>query len=66
MGKCTTKIRRLEFIFEDEITHVNVDIEAIGDCPINVQGRHSKSFPPSRSALDILTKEIAEGDYLLW
>lgn len=66
MGKCITKVRGIEFLFDDEMTTVTVEVEAFGDCPLGVQGAHTKAFPPSRSALDILQNEIANQEYLLW
>lgn len=65
MGKCTSAIREVRFVIEDELTQCYVLTDAIGDCPMGVQGWHHKTFPASKSAKDIL-----EGpdfpDYVLW
>lgn len=66
MGKCETKITGIEFIIGEELTTATVTVKAIGDCPLSVQGAHTKAFPPSRSVLSILQEEIANGEYLLW
>jgi hypothetical protein len=65
MANCQTIIKELRFVFEDELTHVYIAVDAIGDCPISLQGWHYKVFPKSLSTIDILTHHVA-GEYLLW
>ena len=65
MGKCQSEIREVRFVIEDGLTECYVLVEAMGDCPIGVQGWHHKTFPASQSALDILGSS-AFRDYLLW
>lgn len=65
MGKCQSEIREVRFVIADELTECYVLVEAIGDCPLGVQGWHHKTFPVSQSALDILGSKDFR-DYLLW
>ena len=64
MGRCQSVIIEVRFIFEDGLTQVYVLSNAIGDCPIGVQGWHHKTFPASMDALTIMKEEIA--NYLDW
>lgn len=64
MGECNTSIKEVRFVFEDELTYVYVHCEAWGDCPLGVQGWHHKTFPVSRTAIDILRNDIS--GYVLW
>lgn len=67
MGYAAVKVLEIKFDFRnDEVTEVEVICEGIGDVPHTVQGSHHKTFPASRSALDILQNEIAKSDFLLW
>jgi hypothetical protein len=67
MAKCESIIRELRFVLEKELTHVYIFCEAVGDCPLGVQGWHFKTFAASVSAIDVLTM-IGKGEeeYLLW
>lgn len=67
MGKCTAEIKKILFVFEDELTQVYIAINAIGDCPMGVQGWHHKTFPATCSALDVL-ELIKQGkeNFLTW
>jgi hypothetical protein len=64
MGAAGFNFREIRFIIKDEITHAYVLLEEWGDCPIGVQGWHTKSFPTSVPLMDIL-KTIGE-DAILW
>lgn len=64
MGKCSSRVREVRFIFEDELTHCYAAIEAEGDCPLGVQGWHHKVFGASVNAVEILTNRF--NDHLLW
>ena len=65
MGRCQSFIREVRFVIEKDLTHCYVAVDAVGDCPIGVQGWHHRAFPASLSAKKIL--ESPEfGDYLLW
>jgi hypothetical protein len=64
MAKCFAEINKLLFVFEEELTHCYVAVQAIGDCPIGVQGWHHKVFPKSLSAVDILKPD--NFNYLEW
>ena len=66
MGKCAATFREIRFVLEDELTQVFVAIEAVGDCPISVQGWHHKTFPASLSAIDILNRIGTGDDPVLW
>ncbi len=61
MGKAEVKYREWRFILEDELTQVYVLCEALGDCPIGVQGWHHKTFPTSKTVVDIITESFSEG-----
>lgn len=67
MGKAGVLYKEIRFVIEDELTQVYVHCEALGDCPIGVQGWHHKTFPKSKSALDIMNA-WAKGDEdpVLW
>lgn len=65
MGKCESSIREVRFVIESELTQCYVLVEAIGDCPIGVQGWHHKTFPASMAAVDILNSKDFR-DYILW
>ncbi len=56
--------RELRWVIEDELTQVYVLLEALGDCPIGVQGWHHKTFAASKPAEDIW-KEAAQ-DAIMW
>ncbi len=65
MANCETIIREMRFVFEDRLTRVYILVDAIGDCPISLQGWHTQTFPDTLSAIDILTHHVA-GEYLMW
>ena len=67
MGKAGVIYREMRFIIEDELTQVYVSCEAVGDCPLGVQGWHHKTFPASVSTQEILQR-WADGkdDPILW
>jgi hypothetical protein len=60
MGKCSVLYREVRFIIEPEITHCYVRMDAVGDCPVGLQGWHKRSFPASKGVLDILI-DISDG-----
>jgi len=64
MGKCSSIIKEVRFVIEDELTHCYVLIDAVGDCPLGVQGWHHKVFPASVPAIAIFQKHF--DDHLLW
>lgn len=68
MGKCETYVRKVLFVLYDELTEVYVAVDAVADCPMGVQGWHHKTFPASKSMLDILQglKDGTVENYLLW
>ena len=68
MGKAGVNFREWRFVIEDELTQVYVLCEALGDCPIQIQGWHHKTFPKSKSVMDILTDTFSAGgeDPVLW
>ena len=65
MGDCGAEIQEIRFMLEPELTQVYVLVRAIGDCPIGVQGWHHKTFPVSKSVLDIMQNDLPK-DYLVW
>ncbi len=67
MGKASMEYKELRFIIEDELTQVFVAIQAHGDSPLGVQGWHHKTFPVSKSVLDIMKAMFEDGDNpVLW
>lgn len=66
MAAAGMKYRELRFVIEDELTQVYVLIEALGDCPMGVQGWHHKTFPASKPVIDILTRLGRDNDAVLW
>lgn len=69
MGAAGMKYREIRFVIEDELTQCYVLIEALGDCPLGVQGWHHKTFPPSVNVMQILegfAKKEPGGDPVLW
>lgn len=63
MGKCSSVIREIRFVIEEELTQVYIHVDAFGDCPLGVQGWHHKTFAGSK-AVDEILPETA--DFLLW
>lgn len=66
MAAASTKTREIRFAIGDELTHVYVLIDAIGDCPLGVQGWHHKAFGPSRTCEDILHAMFTTDSCVLW
>jgi hypothetical protein len=70
MGWAGVNYREIRFVIDDDLTYVYVLCEALGDCPIGVQGWHFKAFPASLSTVDILTKKMwvdgKDSDPVLW
>ncbi len=66
MANTDTYIRRAEFIFQEELTICNLLIEFIpDDLPLGWgSGWRTKTFPKSKSAVDIMNKDC--GEYLDW
>ncbi|MBU6392533.1 MAG: hypothetical protein KGQ83_09875 [Planctomycetes bacterium] len=65
MGKCLSYIEEVRIITRHpELTEVYVYVYAEGDCPLGVQGWHHKTFPASKSVIEILKKDFS--DHLLW
>lgn len=65
MGRCQSIIREVRFVLDDDLTHCYVHCDAVGDCPIGVQGWHHKAYPAAKSAQDILEGGDFQ-DHLLW
>jgi hypothetical protein len=54
MGKCSVEYRELRFIIEPELLQVYVAMDAVGDCPLGIQGWHHKTFPASVNAQEVM------------
>ncbi len=66
MGKCSTKIERIEIDLSDEqITKIVVEIDYWGDCP-TMNRRYEKSFPARIPVVDLFTIDGGIKDHLLW
>lgn len=59
------KYREVRLVIEDELTQCYVLIEALGDCPLGVQGWHHKTFPPSMNCVQII-ESMGKDDPVLW
>lgn len=67
MAAAGMKYREVRFVIEDELTQVYILIEALGDCPLGVQGWHHKTFPASRPVNGLLDEVFSKGDDpVLW
>lgn len=64
MGECKQEFMEVQFVIEPETTECYVRLKAIGDCPINLDGWHHKSFHKDVSVLDILKDHVP--DAALW
>ena len=65
MSNSSYEVKRVLFDIEPELTQVYVAITAYGDSPIGVQGWHHKTFPASKSMLDIMNG-VADGSIENW
>jgi hypothetical protein len=65
MANTQVAVIKVEFLFEPEITHCNVFYKSTepGN-PFWGGGWKTKSFPKSKSAIDILKEDSA--DYMMW
>jgi hypothetical protein len=66
MGKCEVLVKEIRFVIEEELTQAYYLYEAHGDCPVQVQGWHHKTFPKSVSVLEILKNRVAMDDPVMW
>lgn len=66
MGKAGYNYKEVRFVFEEELTQCYVSLDATGDAPMGVQGWHHKTFPVSKSAIDILKGFAEEDDPVMW
>ena len=57
MANSYYNFREIRMVYEDNLTHCYVYLEALGDCPINVQGWHYKAFSIDRCGEDIFRNE---------
>lgn len=64
MANAILVIERIEFIIEDELTHCNVLYTSNEPGTPWGGGWKTKTFPASKSAIDILKEDIS--DYILW
>jgi hypothetical protein len=68
MGKASVLYQEIRFDVRDpDLTQVYVAIEARGDCPVQVQGWHHKTFPSRIPTLEIMQKMFGgDDDPVLW
>ena len=65
MANIQTTIDRVEFIIEKELTHCNVLYSSSEPGALGWGGGwKTKTFPASKSAIDILKEDLSE--YILW
>ena len=60
MANSKYNFREVRMVYEDDVTHCYVYLEALGDCPIYVQGWHYKAFPASVPGCDIFENQVLE------
>jgi len=65
MANTHVYFRELRIILEEELTQVYVYMDAYVDVPLGIQGWHHKTFPKSKSAVDIINT-FGEDDPMLW
>lgn len=66
MGECGVVYRELRFVIENELTQVYVAVDAVGDCPLGLQGWHHKTFPASTNVAQILEAMFTTDKCTLW
>lgn len=66
MANAAVEYREIRFVIEDELTQAYALAQALGDCPLGVQGWHHKTFPKSVPVADILAKMFGEDSCILW
>lgn len=65
MGNVQTTIGKIEFIIKDELTHCNLFYSSTEpDNPAWGGGWKTKTFPKSKTVIDILKDDVA--NYLEW
>ncbi|MDD4406385.1 MAG: hypothetical protein PHO36_16680 [Parabacteroides sp.] len=64
MANAQTKIERVEFILEDELTHCNLFYSSNEPGTPWGGGWKTKTFPASKSAIDILKEDVS--DFIMW
>lgn len=64
MANAQTKIERVEFILEDELTHCNLFYSSNEPGTPWGGGWKTKTFPASKSAIDILIEDVS--DFIMW
>lgn len=65
MSYAGIEYKEIRIVIQPELTQVYVLIDAIGDCPIGVQGWHHKTFPASKNASEIVGS-LGQDDPVLW
>jgi hypothetical protein len=65
MANTDVYYRELRFVIEDELTQCYVRLEAYPDAPIGLNGWHHKTFPKSKSVVDIMNT-WSEDDPMMW
>ncbi len=56
----------VRFVVESELTQAYVLLRELEHCDGLVQGWHHKTFPASKSVLDILTEMATSDNPLMW
>lgn len=51
---------------DEQVTEAWVSLDAMGDCPIGVQGIHHKTFPARIPTDEIIKTEFATQQFLMW
>jgi len=58
--------KELRVVLEPELTQVYVFLVALNDAPLGLEGWHHKTFPASKSVVDILNSFGGEDSPLMW
>lgn len=67
MGAAAVEYREIRFIIREHWTEVYVLCQALGDCPLGVQGWHHKESYPGVPIEQILHEMFTSGeDPILW
>lgn len=64
MANAQTKIERVEFILEDELTRCNLFYSSNEPGTPWGGGWKTKTFPASKSAIDILKEDVS--NFIMW
>lgn len=65
MANTDVYFREVRFIIEQELTQCYVFLDAYNDVPLGIQGWHFKTFPKSKTVVDIVN-DFGKDDPMMW